>query len=174
VSDPRGAGRRAKKGAAQGGSLTPRLSLCSARQRRRPENGGTERRRPQARSRRRGKKIEAWTSCKAQCQPCTRERSGVSQGNGAPEFRFPPPVPPLKCPKHGHPGKERRANDGGVDECYGGPSISGEAAISRASLPHRSRPARHARSVPGALRGCLRRRSRPRQRAGPAFGFGRR
>jgi hypothetical protein len=47
VSDPWRAGRGAKKGAANWGSLTPRLSLCSAATTVPTETGGTERRRLQ-------------------------------------------------------------------------------------------------------------------------------
>ncbi len=108
VSDPRRARRGAKKGAAKCGSLTP-WSLCSAAT-------AAPTATPAAQSAagsgaRICRLVRTWTvrifrrrSNDARDRPARRF---LNSGNGAPEFRFPAPVPPRMHPE--------RATRGGIE-----------------------------------------------------------
>jgi hypothetical protein len=97
VSDPLRAARGAKKGAAKWGSLTPPLSLRSAATAARTRY--RRHRAPPAPDPRplTGKNIEARLSCRRQrAVPSPGRPMCQTGGNGAPEFRFPHPVPPSR------------------------------------------------------------------------------
>jgi hypothetical protein len=63
-----------------------------------------------------GRNLALRDSCIRASTLCRSAASGMSVGgNGAPEFRFPPPVPP-EVSKERQPGKERWADDSEGDE----------------------------------------------------------
>ena len=106
---PLRAARGAKKRTAKWGSLTPRLALCSAATAARTAKPAAQNAagvRPEAADQQEHrasivvkKAIRAVHSLNDSC---------VTQGNGAPEFWFPHPVPLLES-RHGQPGKEKAA-----------------------------------------------------------------
>jgi hypothetical protein len=112
VSDPQRAGRGAKKGAAKWGSLTPHCRFARLRQRRRLATGGKERRRQWYPNSQTSKNMDGphvrHRSNDARDRPARRF---LSRGNGAPEFRFPHPVP-LSRVQTRQPGAVLRVREG--------------------------------------------------------------
>jgi len=112
VSDPLRARRGAKKGAAKWGSLTPHWAPCSA--------ATTARTAKAAAQNAAGVRLDAtdWQEHRASfvLHKAQRAVGSVSEpvsgrGNGAPEFRFPHPVPLFSSPDMGNQGGRRRPCD---------------------------------------------------------------
>ena len=105
VSDPVRAARRAKKGAAKWGSLTPHWAPCSAATAARTAKPAAQNAAGV------GPEAADWQAHRTSCvlHKAKRAVGAASEplsgrGNGAPEFRFPHPVPPFES-RHGQPGK---------------------------------------------------------------------
>lgn len=128
VSDPLRARRGAKKGAAKWGSLTPRWSSSGSDSDAESGTGGTERRRRPAGgcSRARTSSIDGRQLRDARID--SPNESCATQGNGAPEFWFPDPVPPFEC-RHEQPGEERFARVIVAPTVARAASGTGEAAL---------------------------------------------
>ena len=109
VSDPLRAGRGAKKAAAKWGSLTPHCAPCSAATAARTAKPAAQNAagvRPEAADWQEHRTSFVLHKAKRAVGSASESVSG--RGNGAPEFRFPHPVPPLES-RHGPPWSAKAA-----------------------------------------------------------------
>jgi hypothetical protein len=118
VSDPLRVGRGAKTGAAKWGSLTPHWPLRSAVTAARSATSAAQNAagvRPEAADWQEHRASFVLHKAKRAVGYPSEPMSG--RGNGAPEFRFPHPVPPSRVRTPGQPGRGRRSCDSPADRC---------------------------------------------------------